>query len=701
MEQILQEIQKSPIVAFTILLLVILIVPPIFERLRLPGLVGLLTAGIVLGPDGLKLLSSETETMKLLSDIGKIYLMFVAGLEIDLEDFRRTKNRSLGFGAATFLVPLIFGAIVGRFFGFGWNASILIGSLLASHTLLGFPIVTRFGVTSNQAVTVTIGATIFTDISALLVLAICVSVNAGEFSVTSVAIQLAILAIYSAVVLFGFDWAGKEYFRRTGDEQSNQFLFVLLVVFLASVGAELVNVDKIVGAFLAGLAVNDVVGRSPVEEKVEFVGSTLFIPFFFVNMGLLINLSGFISSLTSQLLLTLAIVFALISSKFIAAFIAKILYRYNWNETLTMWSLSLPQVAATLAAALVGKNAGIITDSVFNTVIVLMLVTAILGPVITEKYASKLTVPTSNLERNAQNNKSEVEAETEDNILNLDTDNVGNNNLFKVVVPVYNPHTQRYLIEIAALLAHHEKGIVVPLSIPKAHVHMDDPQLKFSIQRSKKLLQQALEISQEFQARAKPMIRIDDDIARGISRAAREQNANLIIMGWSRTSSLQARLLGNIIDNVFWATHCPVAVMRLLNEPVDIHNILVPVRNITPDILRAIQFAQVFADTNQASVTLLHVRPRKTSEREIALFESELSSYLTQSKSRKEVVIQTIRHNDVAKVIINQAASYDMIILRSLHRRTAGGLAVSDLTNKLLSSINNCSMVLFGEPHSG
>ena len=701
MEQILQEIQKSPIVAFTILLLVILIVPPIFERLRLPGLVGLLTAGIVLGPDGLKLLSSETETMKLLSDIGKIYLMFVAGLEIDLEDFRRTKNRSLGFGAATFLVPLIFGAIVGRFFGFGWNASILIGSLLASHTLLGFPIVTRFGVTSNQAVTVTIGATIFTDISALLVLAICVSVNAGEFSVTSVAIQLAILAIYSAVVLFGFDWAGKEYFRRTGDEQSNQFLFVLLVVFLASVGAELVNVDKIVGAFLAGLAVNDVVGRSPVEEKVEFVGSTLFIPFFFVNMGLLINLSGFISSLTSQLLLTLAIVFALISSKFIAAFIAKILYRYNWNETLTMWSLSLPQVAATLAAALVGKNAGIITDSVFNTVIVLMLVTAILGPVITEKYASKLTVPTSNLERNAQNNKSEVEAETEDNILNLDTDNVGNNNLFKVVVPVYNPHTQRYLIEIAALLAHHEKGIVVPLSIPKAHVHMDDPQLKFSIQRSKKLLQQALEISQEFQARAKPMIRIDDDIARGISRAAREQNANLIIMGWSRTSSLQARLLGNIIDNVFWATHCPVAVMRLLNEPVDIHNILVPVRNITPDILRAIQFAQVFADTNQASVTLLHVRPRKTSEREIALFESELSSYLTQSKSRKEVVIQTIRHNDVAKVIINQATSYDMIILRSLQRRTAGGLAVSDLTNKLLSSINNCSIVLFGEPHSG
>ena len=140
--------------------------------------------------------------------------------------------------------------------------------------------------------------------------------------------------------------------------------------------------------------------------------------------------------------------------------------------------------------------------------------------------------------------------------------------------------------------------------------------------------------------------------------------------------------------------------MRLLDEPINIHSILVPVRNITPQILRVIQFAQLFADTNQASVTLLHVRPRNTTDKEIALFESELSSYLTQSKSRKEVVIQTIRHDDVAKVIVNQANSHDMVILRSVHRRTAGGLAVSDMTNQLLSEIG-CSMVLFGEPHSG
>ncbi|MEB3218538.1 MAG: cation:proton antiporter [Nostocales cyanobacterium 94392] len=696
MEQILQEIAKSPIIAFTILLLVILIVPPIFERLRLPGLVGLLAAGIFLGSDGLGVLNAESETMKLLSDIGKIYLMFVAGLEIDLEDFRRTKNRSLGFGIATFLIPLIFGMAIGRFFNFGWNASILIGSLLASHTLLGFPIITRLGVTSNQAVTVTIGATIFTDIAALLVLAICVSVSAGEFSIASVAMQLVILAVYSIIVLVGFDWAGKEYFRRTGDEQSNQFLFVLLAVFLASVGAQIVNVDRIVGAFLAGLAVNDVVGHSPVEEKVEFVGSTLFIPFFFINMGLLIDLSGFISSLSSELLLTLGIVGALISSKFLAAFTAKLLYGYNWNETLTMWSLSLPQVAATLAAALVGKNAGIITDSVFNTVIVLMLVTAILGPILTEKFGRNLKVPQANLQKNPQKD----ELETENVEFNLDTENFIFKNLFKVVVPIYNPNTARYLIEMGALLAHHEKGIVVPLSIPKAHVYMDEPELKVSIKRSKLLLQQAITISQEFEAQAQPLIRIDDDLARGISRAAREQNADLIVMGWSPNSSLQARLFGNIIDNVFWSAHCPVAVMRLLDKPINIHRILVPVRSITPQILRVIQFAQLFADTNEAAVTLLQVCPRKTTDKEIALFESELSSFLTQSKSRKEVGIQTIRQDDVAKVIINQASSYDMVMLRSIRRRTAGGLAVSDVTSKVLSSVS-CSMVLFGEPNSG
>lgn len=230
-----QASSKEPIIPFMVLLLVILFVPLLFERLRIPGLVGLLAAGVVLGPQGLNVLQKGAPPMDLLPEIGLVYLMFVAGLEIDMAQFRQTRNRSLVFGSFTFLVPLLMGTLVGRLFGFGWNASILIGSLFASHTLLAYPIVSRLGIVNNESVTVTIGATIFTDIGSLLVLAVCVAIHAGEFTAWRLATLLGSLVIYSAVVLFGFDRAGKEFFRRSGDDQGNQFLFVLLAVFLAAV----------------------------------------------------------------------------------------------------------------------------------------------------------------------------------------------------------------------------------------------------------------------------------------------------------------------------------------------------------------------------------------------------------------------------------------------------------------------------------
>jgi Kef-type K+ transport system membrane component KefB/nucleotide-binding universal stress UspA family protein len=735
MEQNFAQFITSPIVAFTLLLLVILTLPPIFEKLRLPGLVGLLFAGVILGSDGLGLLDPKSETIKLLSDIGKIYLMFVAGLEIDLADFRKTKNRSLGFGFATFIIPMIFGTAIGLLFRMNLNASVLIGSLLASHTLLGYPIVNRLGIVNNQAVTVTIGATIFTDISALLVLAICISINAGEFTPLSLVIQLLTLGIYSAIVLFGFDWAGKQYFRRTGNQESNQFLFILLAVFLAAVGAQIIDVENIVGAFLAGLAVNDVVGKSQVKEKVEFVGSTLFIPCFFVGMGLLLDISGFITTLSSELPLTLAIVGGLILSKFLAAFVVKLLYRYSWDETITMWSLSLPQVAATLAAALVGLNAGVISQSVFNTVIVLMLVTSILGPILTDKYARKLPVANNNLangyfvlnldldnsnsvvdsgflspdvvaELSPQTNQS-LAPETSPKEQILNTNDLSSASLFRVVVPIANPQTERYLIEMGALIARHELGIVIPVSIAKAQVNMDDPDLTKAIQYSRQLLQNALTVAEEFQVEGKPVIRIDDDIVQGITRTAREQNASLIIMGWSETNRLRSRLLGpnlsrlfgNVIDSVFWCSHCPVAVMRLLTEPTNIQQILVPVKNITSQTLRIIRFAQLFAEANQAAITLFHVSDRKTTKEELKSFKAQLKSMVEYLQPQIDMTIKTTRNNDVARAIIERAQNYDMVILRSVRRRTVAGLAISDVSESVMHDLK-CSLVLFGEPYS-
>lgn len=700
MDTILQSLSDSPVITFTILILVSLIIPPIFEKIKLPGLVGLLVAGVVLGSNGLGLLNPDSDVMKLFADIGKIYLMFVAGLEIDLEEFRRKKDRSLGFGLATFAIPLITGTAIGLLFGFGLNASVLIGSLLASHTLLGYPIVNRLGVVKNESVIVTIGATIFTDIAALLVLAICISIHGGEFSVATLVIQLGGLAIYSAVVLLGLDRIGKEYFRRTGDEQSNQFLFVLLAVFLASVGAQIINIDKIVGAFLAGLAVNDVLGHSPVEEKVEFVGSTLFIPFFFIHMGLLIDIPAFIDSFTSGLGLTIAIILGLIGSKFLAAFVVKLIYKYNQNEALTMWSLSLPQVAATLAATVAGVQAGLLNDLVFNSIIVLMLVTSILGPVLTAQFARKLPIAQESAAPVAEDALFRPELlETIPTELLEEIPNVIKNP-FTVIVPIANPLSQRYLIEMGALLARHESGIIVPLSIAQSHVHMDEPQLDLALQQSERLLDRAIEVANEFQVEAKPKIRIDDDVAEGISRAAREQNANLVVMGWnSSNTSIRARLFGNLIDEVFWSSHCPVAVVRLLDEPTNIRRILVPIKNLSPQAIQTVQFAQLFADSNQAKIALLHICDRATSREQIKQFEADLSGILSKSGPQVPTRIKTVAHDNAAKVILRAARSFDMVVLRSLRRRTAGGLAVSNVTTAVIRRLT-CSVVLFGEPHS-
>ena len=194
---------------------------------------------------------------------------------------------------------------------------------------------------------------------------------------------------------------------------------------------------------------------------------------------------------------------------------------------------------------------------------------------------------------------------------------------------------------------------------------LNDPGLKKTIKRSRRRLKTALKVAAEFAVEAKPIIRIDDDVVNGITHTAREQNASLVVMGWSDTNRLRSRLFGNIVDSVFWASHCPVAVMRLLKEPIDIHQILVPVKNISPQSFSIIRFAQLFAETNQASITLLHVSNRSSTE----------------------------------SAIINQANDYDLVVLRSVRRRTAGGLAVSDVTHRAIKDLQ-CSVVLFGEPIS-
>ena len=677
-----QVLGKEPIVPFAILLAIILVIPIIFERLRLPGLVGLVFSGLVLGPSGWNLVQSDSPMINLLSDIGLIYLLFVAGLEVDLEQFRRRKNRAFGFASLTFSVPLVMGTLLGLILGYGWNTSILIGSLFTSYTLLAYPIISRLGIVNNEAVTVTIGATIFTNIGAVLILAVCVAVaHAGVFSFAKLLTLSGWLTIYSVAVVTGFDWAGKEFFKRSGDDEGNKFLFVLLSVFLAAMGAQLIGVEKIVGAFLAGLAVNEAVGEGPVKEKVVFIGSVLFIPIFFVDLGLLIDLPTFANNLNT-LKLTLLIVVGLIVSKLIAALLTKLVYHYIWQEILTMWSLSLPQVGTTLAATLVGYRAGLLPLEVLHSVIAAMLVTSTLGPLMTSRIAVGLNSPPA-----------------EDPVPPLPEENTSEtNSAFTIVVPVYNPQTQQYLIEMAALLARQSQGKIIPLAIATAAAHMDAPQLEASLQRSEWLLNKATTQSRALGVAAEPVLRIDDAFAQGISRAVREQKANLIVMGWGKRTGLRARLFGNVIDGVLWASHCPVAVTRLVESPKKIQRILVPVENLTAPTLQPVHFAQMLAEANQSHITVLNVCDRRTSSSKIAWRRSHLSLLVSKLALANTPEIQIIAHENVAQAILQAARLYDLVVLPFIRNRTSpGGLAISDVTTQLARQLT-CSIIMLGEP---
>ncbi|MBD2448494.1 cation:proton antiporter [Nostoc sp. FACHB-152] len=674
---------QEPVVPFAILLLVILVVPILFERLRLPGIVGLVFAGLVLGPSGWNLFNAKLPMINLLSNIGLIYLMFVVGLEQELGHLRKNIQRSLGFASFTFFVPCVTGILLGRIFGFGWNTSIFIGSLFASYTLLAYPIISSLGVVKNPAVSATIDATIFTDISTLVVLAVClVSLQTGVFNLPNLLTLLGHIIIYSVIILVGFDWAGQEFFRRSGDDEGKKFLFVLLAVFVALLGAEFIDIEKILGAFLAGLAVNEVVDEGPTKDKVVFAGSVLFIPIFFINIGLLIDLSAWLRSITTLKLMVLVVV-GVIVSKFIAALLAKLFYRYNWQEMLTMWTLSMPQLGTTLAATLVGYRAELISTEVFHSVVGLMLITSTLGPLLTSRLAVSLT-PTAILET------------VQSNLIAQKTEEKQSS--FTIVVPIYNPHTQQHLIEMAALLARQAKGKIIPLNIATTTAHMDAPQLEASLQRSERLLAKATVQSRNLGVEAEPLLRIDDAFALGISRAAREQKANLIVMGWGKRTGLRARLFGNVVDSVLWSAHCPVVVTRLVESPHKIQRILVPLENLTSPTLQPVQFAQMLAESNQAQVTVLNVCDRHTSSSKIDSKRSQLAALVSNLALQNSPEVQIIAHENVAQAILQAARLYDLVVLPFIRNRNSpGSLAISDVSTQLARQLT-CSVVMLGEP---
>ena len=382
----------SPMVRFIIALSAIFIMPPLSRRLKLPAVVGLLFAGILLGPHVLDIFGKERPIADFMSELGKLLLMFYAGLEVDLRLFRQSRRKVTKFGILTTSFPLVLGTLVGLWFGYAVIPAIVLGSLLASHTLLGLPIVTELRANHLEPVTVTAGATVMSDTLSLVVFAVCLSTYQRGFSMSVLAVQLVEIVAFVLLILFAVSRVARYALKKVENHEDAFFVLLFGIMALAAALASVVQLPGIVGAFLAGLALNEAAQNKPAEEKLGFFANALFIPTFFLVTGFLIDPAVFVRSLIDNFGLAVSIVAALLVGKFLAAQIAGRAFDYPQPARMTVWSLTLPQVAATLAATLVGFNTfdpsgqRLIDDRILNAVFVLMLSTSILGPVMTQRY---------------------------------------------------------------------------------------------------------------------------------------------------------------------------------------------------------------------------------------------------------------------------------------------------------------------------
>ena len=675
-------LHNTPLAVFALLLALSVLVPPLARRLGLPDLVGLLAAGVLIGPNALGWLGSESETVGLLSDVGVIYLLFIAGLEIDLAEFARIRQRSLRFGLLTFALPMAGGLLLGLGFGYSLLSSVLIGSILSSHTPLGYPIVRSYGAVREEAVVVAIGGTILTDIAALVVLALAVGLGRGDLTLAGGMALLLKVGVYATAVVLVIQRLGRRLVRRSANNDSQLFVLVLLAVFLAALAAELAGVEKIVGAFLAGLAVNAVLPQGRVKEQVIFVGGTLFIPVFFIDLGLMLDLPAFGAALVGSAF-TVGLIATLVASKGLAAWIAGQLYRYRGAQVLTLWSLSLPQVAATLSAAFVGVRDGRLDGRVLNSVLALMVVTATLGPALTALAMRRLG-----------------EAAT----ARLDADNTGQlavaRRALRVVVPLSNPASEAHLLTAASLLLGGEAGQAGQL-LPLAVVPPRQGGMGSALAQAKTLLLQAEALGGKLQVPCRSLLRVDSDVAGGIAHTALEQGADLVVMGMAPPARLGRWLFGDLVDATCRQASCPVVVACLRQPPAQIQRLLVPVKDLTAGALEQLQLAERIAAAVGGRITLLHLHEPWLPSGERQQLEHQLRRWCPGPGSPAAAVpvaLELAPKQALEQQLLTASQAHDLVILRSQRRLVAGlPIPASDRVSRLLRRLD-CSSLVISDP---
>ncbi|ABA23152.1 transporter, CPA2 family [Trichormus variabilis ATCC 29413] len=526
---------KDPVPVFLMILGIMLVAPLLFEKIRLPGIVGLILAGVVVGPNGLGLLARDN-TIVLLGTVGLLFLMFMAGLETSLDDLKYNADKAVIFGLATFAIPMALGTGAMMAIGYTFLPAILVASCFASHTLLALPIASKLGIMRSQVLTTTLGGTLITNILALLVLAVVVRAHQGNLTLSFWLFLIPALIIYTFLTLWGVPHIGRWFFQRFGHDEGAEFTFVLATLFVVSYGAELVQIEPIIGAFLAGVAITQLIPQlSPLMNRIQFIGNTLFVPFFLISVGMLVNPLILVQEPRS-LVVSAVMVSVAIVAKFLPAWGSGKLFGMNFNNIMVMFGLSVAQAASTLAAITVAYNIKLVDQLTVNGTIAMILVTCIASPWVTAKWGRNL--------------KPEA-----DSIQTRPGGSIGD----RVLVPVANPNTEDNLLQLAIILTKSASGTLLPLHILLEENNPISPDAKA---KQSQLLSTAEMIAHAAVVNVTPIGRIDESIDKGIARVAEEKQASAIICGWKGYSTYQENLFGGVIDKIVQRSFIPVLVSR-------------------------------------------------------------------------------------------------------------------------------------------
>ncbi len=393
--------ESSPLVRLVISFTLILLAPRLFQKIKLPGVLALILVGIIFGPRGFHLFKENGQMLITFALLGKLLLLFFSGLDIELDVLKKNLKKCIQLATYAFLLPGIAGFLIGMIFDYSFLSSFMVGILFSSQSIIAYPILISLGIAKRESVSVTVGATAITDVVSLVLFAICLPIHTTGFSIGPFLLQLLYIVGFIPGIIFGFKWLGKKTFKHLGEDPSQQMIFLLLVVGSSASVAELVHIDPIVGAFLAGLAVSTTLPNAGVRVTLDTLGNTLFIPAFFISLGIIIDPLVVWETVRDHFLLVALIVVGVLATKIMAAWIAGKKFQYDLKERILMGSLIAPQVSSTLAVALVAYEsvnaAGIplIDEPLLNSILVLMVISAVVGTIATEISGKKIAATQS------------------------------------------------------------------------------------------------------------------------------------------------------------------------------------------------------------------------------------------------------------------------------------------------------------------